>query len=65
MWCFKPYHDKFVFVQNALSAYCICCIYSDALQANFVMKANNTNPDQAAPMRERQRELLIVRKGLI
>ena len=32
-----------------LSAYYICCIYSNALQNTFVMEANTMNPDQTAP----------------
>ena len=50
-----------------LSAYCICCIYSNALQASFIMKANNMNPSPN-PMGERKSRtqmLLIERKGLI
>ena len=29
-----------------LSAYNVCCIYSNALQTNFIMEANTINPDQ-------------------
>ena len=38
-----------IFVQKMLSAYYICSIYSNALQANFIMDANTMNPDQTAP----------------
>ena len=29
-----------------MSAYCICCIYSYALQTTFIMRTNSMNPDQ-------------------
>ena len=32
-----------------LSAYYICCIYSNALQTNFITETNTMNPDQTAP----------------
>ena len=33
-----------------LSAYYVCCIYSNALQTNFIMKANSVNLAQTAPL---------------
>ena len=32
-----------------LSAYHVCCIYSNDLQKTFTMKVNSMNPDQTAP----------------
>ena len=32
-----------------LSAYYVCCIYSNALKNIFAMVANTMNPDQTAP----------------
>ena len=45
---FNPYSASY-FVQKMSSAYNICCIYSNALQTNFIMEANTMNPDQTAP----------------
>ena len=39
----------FFFVQEMLSAFYVCCIYSNALQTNFIMEANTMNLDQTAP----------------
>ena len=30
------------------SAYYVCCIYSKALKTNFIIEANNRNPDQSS-----------------
>ena len=43
-----PYSGN-IFVQKMLSAYYACCIFSNALQSNFIMEANTTNSDQTAP----------------
>ena len=43
-----PYPAK-IFVLKMLSAYCVCCIYSNALQNTITTEANTTNPDQTAP----------------
>ena len=45
---FNPYSAN-NFVQKMSSAYNICCIYSNALQTNFIIEANTMNPDQTAP----------------
>ena len=31
-----------------LSAFYVCCIYSNAVQINFIMEANTLNADQTA-----------------
>ena len=36
------------FVQKCCLLY-LCCIYSNALQTNFIIEANTMNPDQTAP----------------
>ena len=46
----KTYSYNIIFVKKILSAYYICCIYSDALQNSFAMEANTMNPDQTAPL---------------
>ena len=34
------------FVPKMLTAYYVCCIYSNTLQTNFIMQTNNINRDQ-------------------
>ena len=33
-----------------MSAFYACCIYSNEIQNTLTIEANNTNPDQTAPM---------------
>ena len=47
--CVNPHPaDVFFFVQKTASAYYVCCMYSNALQTNFIMEANTKNPDQTS-----------------
>ena len=48
----SPSHDANIFCPEntvCLSAYYICCVYSNALQTNSITEANTMNPDQTAP----------------
>ena len=44
----NPY-SGIICVLKMLSAYYICCKFSQALQITFSMEANTMNPDQTAP----------------
>ena len=37
------------FCPEMLSAFYVCCIYSDSLETNFITRVNTMNPDQTAP----------------
>ena len=40
---------QYDFYPKVLSAYYVCCIYLNALETAFTMKANTMSPDQTAP----------------
>ena len=55
---FKLHFVKFLtlipcqyFVQKYSSVFYVCCLYSNALQTNFIMDANTMNTDQSVPFR--------------
>ena len=45
----NPYSAN-IFVLKMMSVYCVCCMYSDALQTDFITEANTMNPVQTLEM---------------
>ena len=46
--CIKPYPAN-IYVLKMLSAFYICCIYSNSLQKTFTMDTNTMSQDQTVP----------------